>query len=66
MNDDAQTASNLQRSRRCIARLQAKAQWQDNGRPLRRLREAFQPALVLLLFNILASLFFIAQILGSY
>ena len=46
--------------------LQAKAQWQDNGRPLRRLREAFQPALVLLLFNILASLFFIAQILGSY
>src|SRR5262245_12084909 len=45
--------------------VQAKAQWQDNGRLVRRLCEAFQLALVLLLFNILAWLFFIAQVLGA-
>jgi hypothetical protein len=40
--------------------LRAKADWRRNGRVVRRLREAFQLALVLLLVNILAWLFSIA------
>jgi hypothetical protein len=40
--------------------LRIKADWQRNGRIVRRLREAFQLALILLLLNILAWLFSIA------
>ena len=40
--------------------LRIKADWHRNGRIVRRLREAFQLALVLLLLNILAWLFSIA------
>jgi hypothetical protein len=40
--------------------LRIKADWHRNGRVVRRLREAFQLALVLLLVNILAWLFSIA------
>ena len=46
--------------------LEIKAQWQRNGKLVRRLREAFQLALILLLFNILAWMFSIAQVLGSH
>jgi hypothetical protein len=41
--------------------LRIKGDWYRNGRIVRRLREAFQLALVLLLLNILAWLFSIAQ-----
>jgi hypothetical protein len=41
--------------------LRIKADWHRNGRIVRRLREAFQLALVLLVLNILAWLLAIAQ-----
>jgi hypothetical protein len=40
--------------------LQVKADWHRNGRIVRRLREAFQLALILLLLNICAWLFSIS------
>ena len=46
--------------------LEIKAQWQRNGKLVRRLREAFQLALILLLFNILAWMFSIAQVFGLH
>jgi hypothetical protein len=46
--------------------MEIKAQWQRNGKLVRRLREAFQLALILLLFNILAWMFSIAQVAGSH
>ena len=46
--------------------IEIKAQWQRNGKLVRRLREAFQLALILLLFNILAWMFSIAQVFGSH
>jgi hypothetical protein len=42
--------------------LRIKADWHHNGRIVRRMREAFQLALILLLLNILAWLFSIAQL----
>lgn len=42
--------------------LQIKFDWQQNGRIVRRLREALQLALILLLFEILAWLFSIAEL----
>jgi hypothetical protein len=41
--------------------LQIKSDWQQNGRIVRRLREALQLALILLLFEIVAWLFSIAE-----
>jgi len=42
--------------------LQIKSDWQQNGRVVRRLREALQLALILLLFEIMAWLFSIAEV----
>ena len=42
--------------------LQIKADWQRNGRIVRRLREALQVALILLLLEIVAWLFSIADL----
>jgi hypothetical protein len=42
--------------------LQIKTDWQQNGRTVRRLREALQLALILLLLEILAWLFSIAEL----
>jgi uncharacterized membrane protein len=42
--------------------LRIKEDWHRNGRIVRRLREAFQLALVLLLLNIVAWLLSIAQL----
>jgi hypothetical protein len=62
---DGASPATLAEIHRSLA-LRAKAQWQSNGKLVRRLREAFQLALVLLLFNILAWLFSIAQVLGAH
>jgi hypothetical protein len=45
--------------------LRIKADWQSNGRLVRRMRQAFQLALVLLLLDLLAWLLAIAQASGS-
>ena len=45
--------------------LQIKADWQQNGRLVRRLREALQVALILLLLEIVAWLLSIAQADGT-
>jgi uncharacterized membrane protein len=45
--------------------LQVESDRRSNGRIVKRMREAFEFALVLLLFNILAWLFSIAQVFGS-
>jgi hypothetical protein len=42
--------------------LQIKSDWKQNGRIVRRLREALQLALILLLFEIMAWLFSIAEV----
>jgi hypothetical protein len=57
---DSQTPTTMAGMHRDLA-LRIKADWHRNGRIVRRLREAFQLALVLLLLNILAWLFSIAQ-----
>jgi len=56
---DRQPPATMARMHRDLA-LRIKADWQRNGRIVRRLREAFQLALILLLLNICAWLFSIA------
>jgi hypothetical protein len=58
---DSQTPATLGKMHRELA-LQIKADFQRNGRMVRRMREAFQVALILLLLNILAWLFSIGGI----
>jgi uncharacterized membrane protein len=60
---DSQSPATLAGMHRDLA-LRIKADWHRNGRVVRRLREAFQLALVLLLLNILAWLFSIARLPG--
>src|SRR5262245_27269965 len=56
---DSQTPATMSMIHRDLA-LRIKADWHSNGRIVRRVREAFQVALILLLLNILAWLFSIA------
>jgi hypothetical protein len=58
---DSDTPATLTTMHRELA-LQIKADFRSNGRVVRRMREAFQLALILLLLNILAWLFSIAGI----
>jgi uncharacterized membrane protein len=58
---DSEEPANMARMHRDLA-LQIKADWHRNGRIVRRMREAFQLALILLLLNILAWLFSIARL----
>jgi hypothetical protein len=44
--------------------LHIRSDWQSNGRLIRRMREAFQVALVLLLLDILVWLFAVAAVSG--
>jgi uncharacterized membrane protein len=60
--DDGSTAT-MSTIHRELA-LQIKADWRRNGRIVHRLRVTFEVALVLLLFNILAWLFSIADVFG--
>jgi len=60
---DSQAPATLAGMHRDLA-LRIKADWHRNGRVVRRLREAFQLALILLLLNILAWLFSIARLSG--
>jgi hypothetical protein len=58
---DSQPPATMARMHRELA-LRIKEDWHRNGRIVRRLREAFQLALVLLLLNIVAWLLSIAQL----
>jgi uncharacterized membrane protein len=58
---DSEAPATMARMHRDLA-LRIKADWQRNGRIVRRMREAFQLALILLLLNILAWLFSIARL----
>jgi hypothetical protein len=58
---DSEAPASMARMHRDLA-LRIKADWQRNGRIVRRMREAFQLALILLLLNILAWLFSIARL----
>ena len=58
---DSDTPATLATMHRELA-LQIKVEFQRNGRVVRRMREAFQLALILLLLNILAWLFSIAGV----
>src|SRR5262249_19315079 len=57
-SDDPSDMNNMYRS----LALQIETDWRRNGRVVKRMREALQLALVLLLFNILAWLFSIAHV----
>jgi hypothetical protein len=58
---DSQAPATMARMHRDLA-LRIKADWQRNGCIVRRMREAFQLALILLLLNILAWLYSIARL----
>jgi hypothetical protein len=62
---DGDAPATLAEFHRSLA-LRVKAQWQRNGQLVRRLRQAFELALILLLLNILAWLFAIAQVFGAH
>jgi hypothetical protein len=57
---DADSPVTMSQMHRSLA-LRIKADWQRNGHLVRRMREAFQVALILLVLEILAWLFSIAQ-----
>jgi hypothetical protein len=58
---DSEEPATMARMHRDLA-LRIKVDWHRNGRIVRRMREAFQLALILLLINILAWLFSIARL----
>jgi hypothetical protein len=61
---DRESPATMSEMHRSLA-LRIKADWQANGRIVRRMREAFEVALVLLLLDLLAWLFAVAQLSGS-
>ena len=61
---DSDAPATMSEMHRALA-LRIKADWRANGRLVRRMREAFQVALVFLLFDLLAWLFAIAALPGS-